>query len=267
MISFYRRIRQKLLKENRITRYLTYALGEIVLVTIGILIALQINTWKEERNDHKREISFYQSVLIDLESDQQKLETQTKFYQNRIENLTWLLKEIRQPQESINPEEFGKHSEPLYYSESAISFDTSYEAAKSAGSIAAFSNKILLKQLVEYYSSFQEIENVLTSTLRFIESTFEPLMASLPNNFLDKESSDQVLISQGNQNFYLLLESVEDLRPGVSPEELKKFLNQPEFESYVVADLGRSFNMISKLDSRITQLQSIQKDIKQYLEN
>nr|HAD52706.1 hypothetical protein [Algoriphagus sp.] len=124
-----------------------------------------------------------------------------------------------------------------------------------------------LKQLVEYYSSFQEIENVLTSTLRFIESTFEPLMASLPNNFLDKESSDQVLISQGNQNFYLLLESVEDLRPGVSPEELKKFLNQPEFESYVVADLGRSFNMISKLDSRITQLQSIQKDIKQYLEN
>nr|HAD52704.1 hypothetical protein [Algoriphagus sp.] len=74
MISFYRRIRQKLLKENRITRYLTYALGEIVLVTIGILIALQINTWKEERNDHKREISFYQSVLIDLESDQQKLE-------------------------------------------------------------------------------------------------------------------------------------------------------------------------------------------------
>ena len=92
-------------------------------------------------------------------------------------------------------------------------------------------------------------------------------MASLPNNFLDKESSHQVLISQGNQNFYLLLESVEDLRPGVSPEELKKFLNQPEFESYVVADLGRSFNMISKLDSRITQLQSIQKDIKQYLEN
>ena len=45
MIKFFRKIRQQLLAENRLGKYLIYALGEIVLVVIGILIALQINNW------------------------------------------------------------------------------------------------------------------------------------------------------------------------------------------------------------------------------
>jgi hypothetical protein len=49
MISFFRKIRQKLLAENRVTRYLIYAIGEIFLVVIGILIALQVNNWNENR--------------------------------------------------------------------------------------------------------------------------------------------------------------------------------------------------------------------------
>ena len=49
MIKFFRKIRQKLLSENKFNRYLLYAIGEIVLVVIGILIALQINNWNENR--------------------------------------------------------------------------------------------------------------------------------------------------------------------------------------------------------------------------
>ncbi|MDC8005993.1 hypothetical protein POV27_18220 [Aureisphaera galaxeae] len=49
MIHFFRRIRQKLLKENRLPKYLLYALGEIALVMIGILLALQVNNWNSQR--------------------------------------------------------------------------------------------------------------------------------------------------------------------------------------------------------------------------
>lgn len=49
MISFFRKIRQKLLSQNQVTRYLAYAIGEIFLVMIGILLALQVNNWNEER--------------------------------------------------------------------------------------------------------------------------------------------------------------------------------------------------------------------------
>jgi hypothetical protein len=49
LIKFFRKIRQKTLTENKFGKYLTYGIGEIILVVIGILIALQINNWNEER--------------------------------------------------------------------------------------------------------------------------------------------------------------------------------------------------------------------------
>jgi hypothetical protein len=56
MLRFFRQIRQKLLADNKFSKYLLYAVGEILLVVIGILIALQVNTWKEEREMRKEEL-------------------------------------------------------------------------------------------------------------------------------------------------------------------------------------------------------------------
>ncbi|WP_033959722.1 DUF6090 family protein [Psychroserpens jangbogonensis] len=49
MIKFFRKIRQNLFAEGKTVKYLTYVIGEIVLVVIGILIALQVNTWSENQ--------------------------------------------------------------------------------------------------------------------------------------------------------------------------------------------------------------------------
>jgi|TARA_R110002020_G_scaffold396281_1_gene606303 sensor domain CHASE-containing protein len=57
MIKFFRKIRQRMLSESKFSRYLLYAIGEIILVVIGILIALQINTWNEERKLDRFELS------------------------------------------------------------------------------------------------------------------------------------------------------------------------------------------------------------------
>ena len=65
MIKFFRKIRQKLLSQNRFTRYLIYANGEIFLVVIGILIALQINTWNENRKYRNQEDEF-EKVLTSM---------------------------------------------------------------------------------------------------------------------------------------------------------------------------------------------------------
>jgi sensor domain CHASE-containing protein len=51
MIKFFRKIRQNMIKENRTSKYLLYAIGEIVLVVIGILIALSINNSNQERKE------------------------------------------------------------------------------------------------------------------------------------------------------------------------------------------------------------------------
>lgn len=55
MIKFFRKIRQNLLREGKTTKYFKYAIGEIVLVVIGILIALQINNWNENQKEKKLE--------------------------------------------------------------------------------------------------------------------------------------------------------------------------------------------------------------------
>ena len=53
MIKIFRRIRQQLLTENKFNKYFIYAIGEIILVVIGILIALQLNIQKEDAKEHK----------------------------------------------------------------------------------------------------------------------------------------------------------------------------------------------------------------------
>ncbi|MDF0705770.1 DUF6090 family protein [Flagellimonas okinawensis] len=69
MIKFFRKIRQRLLNENRFSKYLLYAIGEIVLVVIGILIALQISNWNE-RNQKKEELlGIYAIIQQDLKKD------------------------------------------------------------------------------------------------------------------------------------------------------------------------------------------------------
>ncbi len=69
MIKFFRKIRQKLLVENRFNKYLIYAVGEIVLVVIGILIALQINNWNLERQDAKFERDILYDIKRSIEND------------------------------------------------------------------------------------------------------------------------------------------------------------------------------------------------------
>lgn len=69
MIQFFRQFRRRLLAKNRFTEYLIYAIGEILLVVIGILIALSINNWNETRKVQNTMKSVYSIIKIDLLSD------------------------------------------------------------------------------------------------------------------------------------------------------------------------------------------------------
>ena len=65
-MKIFRNVRQKLAAENKVMAYLRYAIGEIILVVIGILIALQINNWNENRKLLKKEIEIYSELKSDL---------------------------------------------------------------------------------------------------------------------------------------------------------------------------------------------------------
>jgi len=69
MLRFFRKMRSALIPESRFGRYFFYALGEIVLVVIGILIALHINNWNEERKADKFEKKLLNELLNTLVKD------------------------------------------------------------------------------------------------------------------------------------------------------------------------------------------------------
>ncbi len=80
MIKFFRKIRQNLLIENKTGKYFKYAIGEIILVVIGILIALQINNWNENRKAEKIELTYLIRLKNDLEKDTLYLENKIQYF-------------------------------------------------------------------------------------------------------------------------------------------------------------------------------------------
>ena len=69
MINFFRRIRKKLADENKPLKYMRYAIGEILLVVVGILIALQINNWNEQRKLKAIELKLLEELYTTIEGD------------------------------------------------------------------------------------------------------------------------------------------------------------------------------------------------------
>ncbi len=74
MFKFFRRIRLDIMETGKTGKYLKYAMGEIILVVIGILIALQINNWNEDRKDRIKEKQYLKSFKIDLLANISELE-------------------------------------------------------------------------------------------------------------------------------------------------------------------------------------------------
>jgi uncharacterized membrane protein YgaE (UPF0421/DUF939 family) len=73
MLFLLRKIRRTLMQKNKITTYLLYAIGEIFLVVIGILIAVSLNNWNAAIKNEKKEKNYYERILKDLEIDKKNI--------------------------------------------------------------------------------------------------------------------------------------------------------------------------------------------------
>ena len=84
MIKFFRKIRQNLLSEGKTGKYFKYAIGEILLVVIGILIALQINNWNEQRKLDKEVSKINERLILDIDNDIRDLYSKQIYWENKI---------------------------------------------------------------------------------------------------------------------------------------------------------------------------------------
>ena len=90
-MKFFRKIRFKYFAEKKISKYLLYALGEIILVVIGILIALAANNYNEQKKAKEQSTETLKEMLLDLESDTTYLSNMIPALSNQIVNESWLI--------------------------------------------------------------------------------------------------------------------------------------------------------------------------------
>ena len=96
MIKFLRKIRQKLIDSGSVTKYLLYASGEILLVVIGILIALQVNNWNEERKQDQVELRLLNEIRENLLLSRAEIDEVNELNHTLIESYRSILKHIGQ---------------------------------------------------------------------------------------------------------------------------------------------------------------------------
>ncbi len=84
MKYLFRKIRQKLLLDSSLKKYLFYAIGEIALVMIGILLALQFNAWNQEKENTKKEEWYLNNIVEDLEYQKTILKEKSFIIRNQF---------------------------------------------------------------------------------------------------------------------------------------------------------------------------------------
>jgi hypothetical protein len=126
MISIFRKIRQKLLQQNQVTSYLVYALGEIALVMVGILLALQVNTWNEARKDKKKEVAFLNQIHNEFTDNKAQFERLSALHSKSLKSCDWMLE--NQPFTSVSIDSLRYHS---LWSRVSYTFDPSYSSIES----------------------------------------------------------------------------------------------------------------------------------------
>ena len=166
MIKFFRKIRYDLMENptsanasagsktgrpaSRTGRYLKYAIGEIILVVIGILIALQINTWNENRIESKEEIHILKALKIGLEADLADLTFNEKSLQSSIASANKVIHSLENdlPYSDSIPDYIGDMMFPVMFVHSTSAFET----LKSKG-INLIKNDALRDEIISVYDS------------------------------------------------------------------------------------------------------------------
>ncbi len=144
-----------MLIENKFSKYLIYAIGEIVLVVVGILMALAINEWKNEQRIDSEEKTTLYKLIKDLESDNERYLSNVEFY-TKLDDFLQRTKDIIY-KESLSDDEI---KEAMYFP-GAIHKDlnprkTTYNEMLNSGRIYNLSNDILVDKIIEYYQFLDE---------------------------------------------------------------------------------------------------------------
>lgn len=250
MIKFFRHIRRSLINQNNMGKYLKYAIGEVLLVVIGILIALGINNWNEERLEQKTEGKILQDLKVEFTANLNDI--------NRVlEQHKVVFNEFNQIQRITVAEDYSNEElDSLLYSiPKWFSFTQRPGASENlinSGKLNIISNKNLRDLITQWSGIVDDVIDDEQFSIDFTKDTFLPFLARHypATNF---EYSSELFFKT------YTLSTLKNTKPIIQHKEVdwKKLLNNMEFQSLLSLRKTTVMHTISEVEVALTACKEI----------
>lgn len=234
MIHFFRRLRKQLADDNKPLKYMRYAIGEIVLVVIGILIALSINNWNQERHLKIKE----RKLLVEIESNlaaNAKTIKGTIERENKYRNEIGVLMDHFKMKKPFN-DTIGRQIQIAIFMEKIQFTNSAYESLKTTG-LDIISNDSIRTQVTQLFSNrFPYVEMWIRDAGMSISNSLNPVF---DNYFEAADDSSRI---------------PSDYQGALDDKELINILSRRKsFKRVFIEDLGDLLNRIEQTRSYINK--------------
>ncbi len=241
-MRLFRAIRSQLMGNERTHRYLFYALGEIILIVLGILIALNINNWNEERKNRIREQVILRQLLEDYTANLDQLNTKIA-QRNIIIRSALNLLDIIDNDDNVPRDTIALLLGSLL---SDPTFDPIVNDLAATGNLVLISNDTLQRVLSNWTSDVLQVKELEDEWRHVYRHILLPKLFKLG---VGRDADHAFWLSSDNLIFLLDHEVVEGLTIGPSMKNIayQNALNDPELEGIIAHSIA--VNQVSNLDS------------------
>ena len=221
MIKLFRKIRQDLLSTGKTGKYFKYAIGEIILVVIGILIALSINNWNQNNINEKRLNQYIESILKDLDLDKVRLTECFKADSTKIQ----VINELSDPLPDFIGIGKGRFDiDSIMWTHSLKIHNATYNSMISSNAMELLKNNKIQNEISKYYSSMEQakrfedwyVNNSYPYFLEFLSQNKNPqledinsYLAIMRQTSINETRRYKELIDQNKQLGKLLIDKIK----------------------------------------------------------
>ena len=247
-----------MIKESKVSKYLIYAIGEIVLVVIGILIALQINTWNNANIDKQKEKEYFNSLIEDLKMQESLINIQIEHEKKMRQNCEKALVELNS--NIIN----GDSVTVLLANVTRRTFvvnDPTFQDLKSSGNILLIKNNELRKKILSFHQYLQYCALVIQTSNETSIAAFRVFL--LDNWVVNVNYIDNLQVA-GGVDFSIKTIDVPWAKE-IQEEGFKDKKQLLKILNYVAAR-GRSSSVNLDLMNQLkTRIEIMRQDFEQYI--
>lgn len=249
MLRFYKKLEQNFLNLSGFSKYIIYGFTEIALLIVGIVIALQVNTWGQNRADREMEVFYLSGILDQIESDINEINTFIEENTDQLNAINYLLGTIG------NEHNYPDSLLEKYWSEVIILTGftlntTLFDDLKSSGRLSIISSDELRINIQSYYASLISAKNIQQSNDQLIYNWFNAFFLDPvdlnsayknfsdtitevdefsidrfqlfpPSEIIDRLSAKYALLELNNLRYNVVIEHAEGLK-----KELENYLDE-----------------------------------------